>query len=100
MNYELAQKLTLDREEKIKAIDVDKKLDEIAWSKDRSLNLNGIEEVAILMLALEYPEASLTLSDHILYDLFVENMPLPEAIEKIEGLDVVYSVDSVIRLED
>lgn len=86
VNYEIAQKLTLDGEEKIKAIDVDKKLDEIAWSKDRSLDLDGIEEVAILMLALEYPEASLTLSDHILYDLLVENIPLSEAIEKIEAL--------------
>ena len=38
------------------------------------------------MLALEYPEASLTLSDHILYDLLVENIPLSEAIEKIEAL--------------
>lgn len=86
VNFELAQKLTLEREEKIKAIDVDKILDEIAWSKDRSLNLDGIEEVAILMLALEYPESSLTLSHHILYDLFVENTPLPVAIEKIEAL--------------
>lgn len=86
VSYELAQKLMLDGEEKIKALDIDKKLNEIAWSKDRSLNLNGIEEIAILMLALEYPEASLTLSRHILYDLFVENMPLAEAIEKIEAL--------------
>ena len=86
VSYELAESLTLENEEKIKAADVDKKLDEIAWSKDRSLDLDGIEEVAILMLALEYPEASLTLSDHILYDLLVENIPLSEAIEKIEAL--------------
>ena len=86
VNYELAESLMLENEEKIKANEVDKKLDEIAWSKDRSLNLQGLEEVAILMLALEYPEASLSRAQHILYDLFVDDLALAEAIEKIEAL--------------
>ena len=86
VSYELAESLTLENEEKIKANDVDKKLDEIAWSKDRSLDLRGLEEIAILMLALEYPEASLSHSQHILYDLFVDDLALAEAIEKIEAL--------------
>lgn len=86
VNYELAESLMLENEEKIKANEVDNKLDEIAWSKDRSLDLQGLEELAILMLALEYPEASLSRSQHILFDLFVDDLALAEAIEKIEAL--------------
>lgn len=86
VNYELAERLTLEDEENIKVADVDKKLDEIAWSKDRALDLQGLEEIAILMLALEYPEASLTHTRHILHDLFVDDLALTEAIEKIEAL--------------
>lgn len=85
VDCEMSQKLSNREEGQVKAREVDQKLDEIAWSKDPTLNLEELEKIAMVMTSMETPNQSLQYKRHVLYDLFVDEKPLTEILDKIEA---------------
>ena len=81
----MSQKLSNREEGQVKAREVDQKLDEIAWSKDPTLNLEELEKIAMVMTSMETPNQSLQYKRHVLYDLLVDEKPLTEILDKIEA---------------
>ena len=81
----MSQKLSNREEGQIKAREVDQKLDEIAWSKDPTLNFEELEKIAMVMTSMEAPNQSLQYKRHVLYDLLVDEKPLTEILDKIES---------------
>ena len=84
--FEMAKRLTVVDTERIKMTDVDRRLDTIAWSTDSSLRIDELEEIALLMMAIEYPKDAVTRHESVFYDLIVNEVPLEKVIEKVETL--------------
>lgn len=82
--FEMAKWLTVVDSERIKMTDVDRRLDTIAWSSDPSLRVDELEEIALVMMAIEYPEDAITRRESVFYDLVVNEVPLEKIIEKVE----------------
>lgn len=85
VNYEMSQKLSSRLDGQIRVSNIDQKLDEVAWSKDPTLNLEELEKIAMVMTSIETPDQSLQYKQHILYDLLVNEKPLEDLVQKIES---------------
>ena len=85
VDCEMSQKLSNREEGQVKAREVDQKLDEIAWSKDPTLNFEELEKIAMVMTSMEAPNQSLQYKRHVLYDLLVDEKPLRKILDKIES---------------
>lgn len=85
VDYELANRLSVADAPKIKTRQVDQRLDAVAWSKDRKLDAYGLEEVALVMIALEDPRHAISRYQHTFNELFVKETALTEVIENIEA---------------
>lgn len=85
VDCEMSQKLSNREEGQVKAREVDQKLDEIAWSKDPTLNFEELEKIAMVMTSIETPNQSLQYKRHVLYDLLVDEKPLTEILDKMEA---------------
>ena len=83
-SFEMAKRLTLVNSERIRMTDVDRRLDTIAWSNDPSLRVDELEEIALMMMAIEYPKDALTRHESVFYDLIINDVPLEKIIEKVE----------------
>ena len=86
VNYEMAQKLSSEKDDEVRAQDVDRKLDDIAWSKDTSLTSEELETIAIVMAQMDSKEFTLHYQNHILHDLLVNDLSLDDGIQAIEKL--------------
>ena len=85
VNYEMSQKLSTRLDGQIRVSNIDQKLDEVAWSKDPTLNLEELEKITMVMTSIEAPPQSLQYKRHSLYDLLVNEKPLEEIIQEIES---------------
>ena len=65
-------------------VDVERRLDAITWSSDPSLRVDELEEIALLMMAIEYPKDAITRHESVFYDLIVNEVPLEKVIEQVE----------------
>ena len=83
-SFEMAKRLTLVNSERIRMTYVDRRLDTIAWSNDPSLRVDELEEIALMMMAIEYPKDALTRHESVFYDLIINDVPLEKIIEKVE----------------
>lgn len=86
VNYEMAQKLSSEKDDEVRAQDVDRKLDDIAWSKDTSLTSEELETIAFVMAQMDSKKYSFHYHKHILYELLVNEFTLDEGIQEIEKL--------------
>ena len=82
--FEMARCLTLNDTKPVKMTDVDQRLDTIAWSSDPSLRVDELEEIALVMMAIEYPKDAITRHESVFYDLIVNEVPLEKVIEQVE----------------
>lgn len=83
--FEMAKRLTVINSERVKMVDVERQLDAIAWSSDPSLRVDELEEIALLMMAIDYPKDSLTRHSSIFYELIVNDVPLEKIIQRVEA---------------
>ena len=86
VNYEMAQKLSSEKDDEVRAQDVDRKLDDIAWSKDTSLTSEELETIAFVMAQMDSKKYFFRYHKHILYELLVNEFTLDEGIQEIEKL--------------
>lgn len=86
VNYEMGQKLSTLEDGQVRATEVDRKLDDIAWSKDTSLTSEELEKIAIVMAQMDSKEFTLHYQNHILQDLLVNDLSLDDGIQAIEKL--------------
>ena len=86
VNYEMAQKLSSEKDDEVRAQDVDRKLDDIAWSKDTSLTSEELETIAFVMAQMDSKKYSFHYHKHILYELLVNEFTLDEGIQEIEKI--------------
>ena len=70
----------------VRTTEVDRKLDDIAWSKDTSLTSEELEKIVIVMAQMDSKEFALHYQNHILHDLLVNDLSLDDGIQAIEKL--------------
>ena len=97
---ELANRLCVADAPKTKASQVDQRLDTVAWSKDQTLDAYGLEEIALVMIALEDSNHAIARYQHILSELFVKETALTEVIEKIENSSEGCHTKAVVKREE
>lgn len=85
MNCEISQNLSHPENEAIQSREVDQNLEEIAWSKDRALNFEELEKIAMVMISIRTPYQSLHYKRHVLYDFLVKERTLEEILDQNES---------------
>lgn len=65
--------------------DIDEVLDALAWSQDKTLTAQELEDVLVLLTEVETPQTPLRLTNPILKQILVDDRPLSEVIDEVES---------------
>lgn len=78
----LPQSSTSDDEDK----SLDERLDQLAWTQDKTLTCQELEDVLVLLTEIESPQTPLQITDPILKQLLVDDRSLSAVIDETENL--------------
>lgn len=65
--------------------EIDAVLDELAWSQDKTLTAQELEDVLVLLTEVETPQTPLRITNPILKQLLVDDQPLSTVIDEVES---------------